>query len=95
VVWPDGSYVYEAPLLIQRADDPTLFIRRSVYTYADGMVNPDDVLGENFTSPDVEPGPYEIVFHGSTVTRRQLVWVYPGRTSFVTIQVPVEATSEP
>jgi murein DD-endopeptidase MepM/ murein hydrolase activator NlpD len=95
VVWPDGSYVNEAPLLIQRADDPSLFVRRSVYTYADSTVNPDDVLRENFTSPDIEPGPYEVVFHNSAITRRDLVWVYPGRTSFVTIEVPAEASPEP
>jgi murein DD-endopeptidase MepM/ murein hydrolase activator NlpD len=95
VVWPDGSYVYEATLLIQRADDPTLFVRRTVYTYADDTVNPDDLLGENFSSPDVESGPYEVVFHSGSVIRRELVWVYPGRTSFLTIEVPVEPTPQP
>jgi murein DD-endopeptidase MepM/ murein hydrolase activator NlpD len=95
VIWPDGSLVYAAPLLIQRADDPTLFVRRSVYTYADGTVNPDDVLGENFTTPDIEPGPYEVVFKDGTSTQRELVWVYPGRTSFVIIQVSADGPEEP
>lgn len=95
VMWPDGSYVYEAPLLIQRADDPTLFVRRTVYTYADDTVNPDGVLGENFTSPDVEPGPYEVIMRSGTSTYRELVWVYPGRTSFLTIELGAGPTPEP
>jgi len=95
VVWPDGSYVREAPLLIQRADDPALWARRTVYTYAGDSVNPDDVLGENFTTPDVEPGPYLIILNTATSTQRELVWVYPGRTSFVTIEVVAQPTAEP
>lgn len=95
VVWPDGSTVYEAPLLIQRADDPALWARRTVYTYAGDSVNPDDVLGENFTTPDVEPGPYLIILNTATSTQRELVWVYPGRTSFVTIEVVAQPTAEP
>ena len=95
VVWPDGSPVYEAPLSIQRADDPSLWARRTVYTYADESVTPDDVLGENFSSPDVEPGPYVIILNTGSSTQRELVWVLPGRTSFVTIQVAAGPTPEP
>ena len=91
LVWPDGGYVYEAPLLIRRADDPGLFVNRTVYTYADDSVNPDDEWRENFTSPDLEPGPYAVIFRDAEhdLTRQELVWVYSGETSFVTIQLGV------
>jgi murein DD-endopeptidase MepM/ murein hydrolase activator NlpD len=95
VTWPDGTFVYEAPLLIQRVDDPALFVRRTVYTYADDTVNPDDQLRENFTSPDVEPGPYEVILKNGTSTQRGLVWVYSGRTSFVELQAIGEPTAQP
>jgi murein DD-endopeptidase MepM/ murein hydrolase activator NlpD len=89
LLWPDGSYVYGASLLVSRADNPALFVNRSVTTYADDSVNPDDGWRENFTTPDLEPGPYEIVFRHPewNVVIRELVWVYPGQTSFVTIQL--------
>lgn len=87
LLWPDGSYVYEAPLLLRRADDPTRFVNRSIYTYADDSVNPDDGWRENFSSPDLEPGPYEIIFQQGDMVYRELVWIYPNQTSFVTIQL--------
>jgi murein DD-endopeptidase MepM/ murein hydrolase activator NlpD len=85
--WADGGYVYEAPLLIRRPDDPSRFVDRTIYTYADDSVNPDDGWRENFTSPDLEPGPYEVIFRNEDVFRQELVWVYPGQTAFVTIQL--------
>lgn len=87
--WPDGGYVYEAPLLIRRPDDPSRFVDRTIYTYADDSVNPDDGWRENFTSPDLEPGPYEVIFRHEDIFRQELVWVYPGQTAFVTIQLGV------
>jgi murein DD-endopeptidase MepM/ murein hydrolase activator NlpD len=90
LLWPDGSYVYEASLLIRRADDPALFVNRSVYTYADDSVNPDDEWRENWTTPDLEAGPYEVIFRHpeSEVVIQELVWVYPGETSLVTLTLP-------
>jgi murein DD-endopeptidase MepM/ murein hydrolase activator NlpD len=90
LLWPDGSYVYEASLLIRRADDPTLFVNRSVSTYADDSVNPDDIWRENLTTPDLEAGPYEIIFRHPELNFviRELVWVYPGETSLVTLTLP-------
>ena len=87
ITWPDGSLVYEAPLVIQRIDDPNRFIPRTIYSYADDSVNPDDRWRENFTSPDLEPGPYEVVLRTDEVLRREMVWVYPNQTSFVTISL--------
>lgn len=89
LLWPDGSYVYQASLLVRRVDDPSRFVNRSIYTYADDAVNPDDAWRENFTTPDLEPGPYEVVFRhvGLDILIQELVWVYPGQTSFVTMQL--------
>lgn len=89
LLWPDGSFVYGASLLIRRADDPTLFVNRSLSTYADDSVHPDDGWRENFSTPDLEPGPYELVFRHAEwdLVIQELVWVYPNQTSFVTIQL--------
>jgi murein DD-endopeptidase MepM/ murein hydrolase activator NlpD len=89
LLWPDGSYVYGASLLLRRVDNPTLFVNRSISTYADEGVNPDDGWQENFSTPDLEPGPYELVFRHPErdLTIQELVWVYPNQTSFVTIQL--------
>jgi murein DD-endopeptidase MepM/ murein hydrolase activator NlpD len=89
LLWPDGSFVYGASLLLRRADDPTLFVNRSISTYADDSVNPDDGWQENFTTPDLELGPYELVFRHPEwdLVIQELVWVYPNQTSFVTIQL--------
>ncbi len=97
LLWPDGSYVYEASLLIRRADDPSRFVNRSIYTYADDAVNPDDGWRENFTTPDLEPGPYEVIFRhvGLDILMQELVWVYPGQTSFVTMQLDQEQGATP
>jgi murein DD-endopeptidase MepM/ murein hydrolase activator NlpD len=95
LLWPDGSYVYGASLLIRRPDDPTRFVNRYVQTYADDSVNPDDDWHENFTTPDLEPGPYEVVFRHpeNGIVIRELVWVYPNQTAFVTLQLT--ASQEP
>ena len=89
LLWPDGSYVYQAPLTIRRVDDPGRFVNRTVYTYADDSVNPDDYWRENFSSPDLEPGPYELLFRNTELglRRQELIWVYPGQTAFITIQL--------
>jgi len=89
LLWPDGSYMHQAPLTIRRADDPSLFVNRTIYTYADDSVNPDNDWRENFTSPDLEPGPYEIIFRDAErdLVRQELVWVYPNQTAFITIQL--------
>jgi len=79
--------VYEAAISIDRADDPNLFVNRTVYTYADDSVNPDDDFQENFSTPDLEPGPYLILFRDGANTYQELVWVYPNQTSLVTIQL--------
>ncbi|MBU0704622.1 MAG: hypothetical protein KKC18_12240, partial [Chloroflexi bacterium] len=76
-----------APLSLRRADDPTRFVGRTIYTYADGSVNPDDDWQENFTTPDLEPGLYELAFRYGDAVRRELVWVYPNQTAFITIQL--------
>ncbi len=90
LLWPDGSYVYGASLLIRRADDPTLFVNRSVYTYADDSVNPDDDWRENLTTPDLEAGPYEVIFRHPELNFviKELVWVYPGETSLAILTLP-------
>jgi murein DD-endopeptidase MepM/ murein hydrolase activator NlpD len=96
LLWPDGSYIYGAPLYVERVDDPGRFVNRTLYTYADDQVNPDSVWRENFTSPDLEPGPYSVSFRDSelNVSERSIVWIYPDQTTFVTIQIDVPPVSE-
>ena len=69
---------------------------RTVYTYADDSVNPDGEWRENFSSPDLEPGPYAVIFRDAEhdVTRQELVWVYPGETSLVALQLSVRPEQE-
>jgi murein DD-endopeptidase MepM/ murein hydrolase activator NlpD len=97
LLWADGSYVYGAPLLVQRLDDPTRFVNRTIYTYADTTVNPDDGWQENFAAPDVEAGPYLVTFRHSEWGQvlQEAVWVYPGETTLVTLQLRPLATPEP
>lgn len=96
LLWPDGSYIYGAAILVDRIDDPSRFTNRTLYTYADNEVNPDEVWGENFTSPDLEPGPYSVIFRDSelNVLVQKVVWIYPDQTSFVTIQLDVSPPPE-
>ncbi len=90
LLWPDGSYVHGAPLLVRRADDPTLFVNRTIYTYADASVNPDDSWRENWSTPDLEAGPYEVIFRQPerNLVIQQLIWVFPGETSMVNLTLP-------
>jgi murein DD-endopeptidase MepM/ murein hydrolase activator NlpD len=56
----------------------------NVRTYKPGVVNPDDEYAENFVISDLPAGPYEIRVDYYGVKKTTQLYLYPGRTNFIT-----------
>lgn len=74
----DGSWPREAWVGLYRPGDLGGGAFRSVLTYADDSVNPDDELGENFVLGDVPAGEYEVRFRWDGLTYSQPVHLEGG-----------------
>ena len=83
VLWPDGTAVEEAPVVLRRIDGPSRYMATTSYAGAD--LQGDPVWRENFAIDDVEAGYYELVVESATRRYTAEVWVYAGRTSSVEI----------
>lgn len=77
----DGNRLYEAPLRVESID-----ISRFAFTYAGDSVNPDPVFDENFVLGDLPANYYEVtVSDNGRVRFRQIVYVYPNRTTWIEV----------
>lgn len=76
----NGNILYDATVQIRST------IRRYAFTYADNSVNGDDTFRENFTYGDLPANYYEVsVNDGQRVRFQKLIYVYPGRTTWIDI----------
>lgn len=83
VVDANGTVLYNAPLQVKSAD-----IARYTYTYADTVVNPDDVFSENFVIGDLPANYYEVsVNDGGRVRFRKTIYIYPDRSTWIDVQL--------
>lgn len=81
VVDADGNALYEAPIQVRSVN-----LARYAFTYADGSVNPDPVIGENFTLGDLPANYYEVSVTADGVVRfRRTIYVYANRTTWIDI----------
>jgi murein DD-endopeptidase MepM/ murein hydrolase activator NlpD len=85
VVWPDGTLVQEAPVVLRRID--ATVNAATTTTYAAGSTNADPAWQENFALDDVHAGYYQVTVQHNKTKFTQEVWVYPRRTSFVEIVI--------
>lgn len=83
-----GQLLTEFPVTLSRAAAPQSPYRRYL-TYSDNHVNGDDVFGENVVFADVAPGPYWVrgAVDGHEFAAPALVM--PGRTTVITLELPV------
>lgn len=78
-----GNRLYEVTIRAQSAR-----ITRYAFSYAGDEVNPDSVFGEHYTLGDLPADYYEIsVTANGRVRYRQVVYVYPNRTTWLDIQL--------
>lgn len=78
-----GNVLYSAPIQIRSATTT-----RYTYTYADTSVHGDSTFNENFTYGDLPEGYYEISVNDGQRTRfRQMIYVYPNRTTWVDVRL--------
>lgn len=76
-----GNRLYAAPLRVESRD-----ITRYTWSYTDDSVTPDTRFNENFTLGDLPSNYYEItVSENGRVRFRQIVYVYPNRTTWVDV----------
>lgn len=86
ITWPDGRPVTEAPVVLRRVDGEAPYTAGA--TYATGGVNGDDQRQENLVLDDVVPGYYELEAGSGPGSVRQTLWVFPNRTTFLTLTLP-------
>jgi murein DD-endopeptidase MepM/ murein hydrolase activator NlpD len=84
----DGHLVADYRLLLSRAALPQS-VYRSSWTYTDDHVNSDDVFGENAVFGDLPSGPYWVRAEVDGHEFAAPVLIMPGRTTVVTLQLPV------
>jgi murein DD-endopeptidase MepM/ murein hydrolase activator NlpD len=83
VVDADGNVLYEAPVQVRSVN-----LARYGFTYADGSVNPDTTIGENFTIGDLPANYYEVsVTADGRVRFRRTIYVYANRTTWINIEL--------
>jgi murein DD-endopeptidase MepM/ murein hydrolase activator NlpD len=76
-----GSRLYSAPIRVESLD-----ISRYTWSYNDDTVDPDTTFNENFTLGDLPANYYEVsVSDNGRVRYRQIVYVYPNRTTWLNI----------
>ncbi len=86
IAWPDGRPVLEAPVVLRRIDGQAPYTAGT--TYATGGANGDDQRQENLVLDDVVPGYYELEVGSDAGAVRQTLWVFPDRTTFLTLALP-------
>lgn len=78
-----GAVLYNVPLQVKSVN-----ITRYAFTYADTTVNPDVVFQENFVLGDLPANYYEVsVTDNGRVRFRQIIYVYPNRSTWIDIQL--------
>jgi hypothetical protein len=100
VYGPDGELLYDQD--ISAIDRATGRVVRTTTSYAfadtnsDGVpdIVADDVWQENFVLADVPEGRYQVVTRIDGTRVSQIVDVFEGTTSFVTLELPEEATPQ-
>lgn len=76
-----GNILYDVSMTIQSQN-----ITRYAFSYAGTEVNGDSVFGENFTLGDLPADWYTVtVGEGGRVRFRQLIYVYPNRTTWLNV----------
>jgi murein DD-endopeptidase MepM/ murein hydrolase activator NlpD len=77
----DGNRLYSAPVRVESLD-----ISRYTWSYNDDTVDPDTTFNENFVLGDLPANYYEVtVSDNGRVRFRQIVYVYPNRTTWLNI----------
>jgi len=86
-------------VISKQLDDEDLNpVRRYLTTYADGEINPDEVLGENFVLADLPPGIYTIGINTGGTIQRQNITILSDRLNwieFVNVNPPATWTPTP
>lgn len=86
-------------VISKQLDDEDLSpVRRYLTTYADGEINPDEVLGENFVLADLPPGIYTIGINTGGTIQRQNITILSDRLNwieFVNVIPPATWTPTP
>jgi murein DD-endopeptidase MepM/ murein hydrolase activator NlpD len=78
-----GNLLYDVTLRVQATG-----VTRYAFTYADDSVNPDPLLGENFTLGDLPAGYYEvIVSENGRVRFQKIIYSYPNRTTWIDVEL--------
>jgi murein DD-endopeptidase MepM/ murein hydrolase activator NlpD len=88
IVNRDGQLLPDFPVTLSRAAAPRALYRR-VATYTDDHVNGDDLFGENVVFADVPAGPYWVRGEVNGHEFATAALVMPGRTTVVTLELPV------
>ena len=73
-------------------------MRRYLTTYAEGPVNPDEILGENFALADLPPGIYTVGVNTGGTIQRQDITILPDILNwieFVNVSPPLTWTPTP
>jgi murein DD-endopeptidase MepM/ murein hydrolase activator NlpD len=83
-----GQLIPDYPVLLSRAAAPRALYRGS-WSYTDNHVNGDNVFGENVVLADIPPGPYWVRAVTGGHEFAEPVLVMPGRTTVVTLELPV------
>ncbi|MEZ4667470.1 MAG: peptidoglycan DD-metalloendopeptidase family protein [Anaerolineae bacterium] len=79
----NGVPLYNAPLQVKSVD-----ITRYAFSYADDVVNPDQIFNENFVLGDLPANYYEVsVNDNGRVRFRKLIYVYADRSTWIDIQL--------
>lgn len=77
----DGNRLYDVTMQVESLD-----ISRYAFSYHDDTVNPDSTFNENYTLGDLPANYYEVtVSENGRVRFRQIVYVYPNRTTWLPI----------
>ena len=84
----DGQLMTDYRVLLSRAALPQS-VYRSSWTYTDDHVNGDDVFGENAVFGDLPSGSYWVRAEVDGHEFAEPVLIMPGRTTVVTLQLPV------
>ncbi len=78
-----GNRLYDVTLTVESTD-----IRRYAFSYAGDSVNSDPIIGENFVLGDLPANYYTVtVGERGRVRFRQIVYVYPNRTTFINVRL--------
>ncbi|MCS7071591.1 MAG: M23 family metallopeptidase [Anaerolinea sp.] len=78
-----GNRLYDVTLTVESTD-----IRRYAFSYASDSVNSDPIIGENFVLGDLPANYYTVtVAERGRVRFREIVYVYPNRTTFISVRL--------